>query len=59
MFAMLTGNLPFTVEPFTIRALHNKMVKGEMNSVPDHLTKSELQFTRHFVEMVFKILFAT
>jgi len=42
MFAMLTGNLPFTVEPFTIRALHSKMMKGDMNAMPDHLSKGRL-----------------
>lgn len=41
MFAMLTGNLPFTVEPFTIRALHSKMIKGEMNPIPDHMSKGK------------------
>ena len=38
MYAMLTGNLPFTVEPFNIKALHNKMLKAEMNPIPDHLS---------------------
>ena len=38
MFAMLTGNLPFTIEPFSVRGLHGKMIKGEINDVPDHLS---------------------
>ena len=38
MYAMLTGNLPFTVEPFNIKMLHSKMLKGDVNPLPDHLT---------------------
>ncbi len=41
MYAMLTGNLPFTVEPFNIKSLYNKMMKNEMNAIPEHLSKSE------------------
>jgi len=40
MFAMLTGNLPFTVQPFTIKALYAKMIAGEMNTLPDYLSNS-------------------
>ena len=40
MFAMLTGNLPFTVQPFTIKALYAKMIAGDMNTLPDYLTNS-------------------
>ena len=39
MFAMLTGGLPFTVEPFNIKALYVKMRDGQMNPVPEGLTK--------------------
>ena len=39
MYAMLTGNLPFTVEPFNIKALHGKMLRGEINKIPPHLSK--------------------
>ena len=38
MYAMLTGNLPFTVEPFNIKALHTKMLKGDMNAIPETLS---------------------
>jgi hypothetical protein len=41
MYAMLTGNLPFTVEPFNIKSLYNKMMKNEMNPIPEHLSKSD------------------
>lgn len=41
MYAMLTGNLPFTVEPFNIKSLYNKMMKNEMNPIPEHLSKSK------------------
>lgn len=40
MYAMLTGNLPFTVSPFNIKTLHTKMVNKEMNPMPDQLSKS-------------------
>jgi Neu-associated kinase len=42
MYAMLTGNLPFTVEPFNIKALHNKMISGQMNPLPDGVSKGKL-----------------
>ncbi|XP_066289008.1 uncharacterized protein [Branchiostoma lanceolatum] len=38
MYAMLTGNLPFTVDPFNIKALHRKMLTGEMNPLPGGLS---------------------
>uniref|UniRef100_A0A672I3P2 non-specific serine/threonine protein kinase n=1 Tax=Salarias fasciatus TaxID=181472 RepID=A0A672I3P2_SALFA len=39
MFAMLTGTLPFTVEPFNIKQLHQKMVSGEISSIPADISK--------------------
>ena len=41
MYAMLTGCLPYTVEPFNITALHAKMLENKMNPIPDHLSDSE------------------
>lgn len=38
-FAMLTGTLPFTVEPFNIKQLHQKMVNGEIGSIPSDVSK--------------------
>ncbi|XP_039600834.1 hormonally up-regulated neu tumor-associated kinase homolog A-like isoform X3 [Polypterus senegalus] len=38
MYAMLTGTLPFTVEPFSLRALYQKMVDKEMNPLPPHIS---------------------
>lgn len=38
MYAMLTGCLPYTVEPFNITALHAKMLENKMNPIPDHLS---------------------
>lgn len=46
MYAMLTGNLPFTVEPFNIKSLYNKMMKNEMNAIPEHLSKSGEELLR-------------
>ena len=39
-YALLTGRLPFTVEPFKISSLYKKMVNGEMNHVPSSLSKN-------------------
>ena len=41
MYAMLTGCLPYTVEPFNITALHAKMLENKMNPIPDHLSESK------------------
>lgn len=41
MYAMLTGTLPFTVEPFSLRALYQKMVDKEMNPLPTQLSTGE------------------
>ena len=38
MYAMLTGCLPYTVEPFNITALHAKMLDNKMNDIPDRLS---------------------
>ncbi|KAI8498556.1 hypothetical protein Bbelb_237580 [Branchiostoma belcheri] len=38
MYAMLTGSLPFTVDPFNIKALHRKMLTGDMNPLPGGLS---------------------
>lgn len=42
MYAMLAGTLPYTVEPFTIKALHKKMINAEMNPLPEHLTEGNI-----------------
>ncbi|GFS19196.1 hormonally up-regulated neu tumor-associated kinase-like [Elysia marginata] len=49
MFAMLTGGLPFTVEPFNIKALYVKMRDGHMNPVPEGLTKECRDLLRKFL----------
>lgn len=38
MYAMLTGTLPFTVEPFNLKALHQRMVDKDMNPLPSSLS---------------------
>uniref|UniRef100_A0A1I8HYN8 non-specific serine/threonine protein kinase n=1 Tax=Macrostomum lignano TaxID=282301 RepID=A0A1I8HYN8_9PLAT len=40
MFAMLTGNLPFTVKPFNIKALCQKMLSGEINALPKDISRN-------------------
>lgn len=42
MFAMLTGTLPFTVEPFNIKQLHQKMVNAEINAIPSDISKGKM-----------------
>ena len=39
-YALLTGRLPYTVEPFKISALYKKMMNGEMNPIPSTLSKN-------------------
>lgn len=46
MYAMLTGCLPYTVEPFNITALHAKMLENKMNPIPSTLSKGKcLQYS--------------
>ena len=42
MYAMLTGCLPYTVEPFNITALHAKMLENKMNPIPEELTPGNI-----------------
>ncbi|KAG9351764.1 hypothetical protein JZ751_023015 [Albula glossodonta] len=50
MYAMLTGTLPFTVEPFSLRALHQKMVDKEMNPLPPQLSTDAVSLVKHLLE---------
>ncbi|XP_033874434.3 hormonally up-regulated neu tumor-associated kinase homolog A [Acipenser ruthenus] len=50
MFAMLTGTLPFTVEPFNIKQLHQKMINGEISPIPSDISKGAVQFMLSFLE---------
>ncbi|XP_034554785.1 hormonally up-regulated neu tumor-associated kinase [Notolabrus celidotus] len=50
MFAMLTGTLPFTVEPFNIKQLHHKMVNGEISSIPSDVSKGAAAFVLSLLE---------
>ncbi|XP_039636852.1 hormonally up-regulated neu tumor-associated kinase homolog [Perca fluviatilis] len=50
MFAMLTGTLPFTVEPFNIKHLHQKMVNGEISSIPGDVSKGAVAFVLSLLE---------
>ncbi|EMP25446.1 Hormonally up-regulated neu tumor-associated kinase [Chelonia mydas] len=50
MYAMLTGTLPFTVEPFSLRALYQKMVDKEMNPFPAQLSTAAINFLQSLLE---------
>ncbi|XP_073795297.1 uncharacterized protein isoform X2 [Danio rerio] len=50
MFAMLTGTLPFTVEPFNIKQLHQKMVNGEISPIPSDISKAAVEFVLSLLE---------
>ncbi|XP_053499659.1 hormonally up-regulated neu tumor-associated kinase homolog A [Ictalurus furcatus] len=50
MFAMMTGTLPFTVEPFNIKQLHQKMINGEINTIPSDISKGAVQFVLSLLE---------
>lgn len=47
MYAMLTGTLPFTVEPFSLKALHQRMVDKDMNPLPPSIS-SGIESTASF-----------
>lgn len=49
MYAMLTGKLPYTAEPFHITTLYNKMKRNEMNPIPDHLSSSCKDLIQRFL----------
>ncbi|XP_003386170.1 PREDICTED: hormonally up-regulated neu tumor-associated kinase homolog [Amphimedon queenslandica] len=49
MYAMLTGCLPFTVEPFNITALHAKMLQNKMNPIPDHISANATDLLRRML----------
>ncbi|XP_076445732.1 uncharacterized protein LOC143283402 [Babylonia areolata] len=49
MYAMLTGSLPFTVDPFNIRTLYKKMVSGQMNPLPPGLTPDAKDLLHKFL----------
>lgn len=51
MFAMLTGTLPFTVEPFDLQNLHHKMVAGDIAHVPGDISQG-LQHPRRYSQKV-------
>ena len=53
MYAMLTGKLPYTAEPFHITTLYNKMKKNEMNPIPDHLSSCRLTCVTCLCDSVF------
>ena len=42
LYAMLTGRLPYTVEPFNITTLYNKMLKRQMNATPEYLSEGRI-----------------
>ncbi|CAG5873341.1 hormonally up-regulated neu tumor-associated kinase homolog A [Menidia menidia] len=50
MYAMLTGTLPFTVEPFSLRGLHQKMVDKEMNPLPPSLSTAAICLLKKLLE---------
>ncbi|XP_055492072.1 hormonally up-regulated neu tumor-associated kinase homolog A [Leucoraja erinacea] len=50
MFAMFTGTLPFTVEPFNIKQLHQKMVNGDMSSIPSEISSGAAHFMLSLLE---------
>ncbi|KAJ8391475.1 hypothetical protein AAFF_G00089490 [Aldrovandia affinis] len=50
MYAMLTGMLPFTVEPYSIKILHTKMVNKEINPLPPHLSSGAVSLLMDLLE---------
>ncbi|KFP41996.1 Hormonally up-regulated neu tumor-associated kinase, partial [Chlamydotis macqueenii] len=50
MFAMLTGTLPFTVEPFNIKQLHQKILIGEISPIPADISPGAVHFMQSLLE---------
>ncbi|XP_050171671.1 hormonally up-regulated neu tumor-associated kinase homolog A-like [Myiozetetes cayanensis] len=50
VFAMLTGTLPFTVEPFNIKQLHQKMLIGEISPIPSDISPGAVHFMQSLLE---------
>ncbi|XP_040203695.1 hormonally up-regulated neu tumor-associated kinase homolog A-like [Rana temporaria] len=50
IYAMLTGTLPFTVEPFNIKQLHQKMVNLEINPIPRGVSTGAIRFIHTLLE---------
>nr|XP_014434167.1 hormonally up-regulated neu tumor-associated kinase homolog A-like [Pelodiscus sinensis] len=50
IFAMLTGTLPFIVEPFNIKQLHQKMVNGEISPIPTDMSSGAEHFVHYLLE---------
>ncbi|XP_061668579.1 hormonally up-regulated neu tumor-associated kinase isoform X2 [Syngnathoides biaculeatus] len=50
VFAMLTGTLPFAVEPFNIKHLHHKMVDGDIADIPGDVSKGAVTFVLSLLE---------
>ncbi|KAM9316136.1 hormonally up-regulated neu tumor-associated kinase homolog A-like [Gastrophryne carolinensis] len=50
IYAMLTGTLPFTVEPFNIKQLHQKMVNLEINPMPRGVSTGAIDFLHMLLE---------
>ncbi|XP_028840755.1 hormonally up-regulated neu tumor-associated kinase homolog [Denticeps clupeoides] len=50
MYAMLTGTLPFTVEPFNLGVLHQKMVEKDMNPLPPNISSEATSLLKSLLE---------
>ncbi|XP_051909361.1 hormonally up-regulated neu tumor-associated kinase isoform X2 [Hippocampus zosterae] len=50
VFAMLTGTLPFTVEPFDLQNLHHKMVAGDIAHMPGDISTGAVTFVLSLLE---------
>lgn len=50
MYAMLTGTLPFTVEPFSLKALHQRMVDKDMNPLPSSISSAAVSLLKSLLE---------
>ncbi|XP_067289363.1 hormonally up-regulated neu tumor-associated kinase homolog A-like [Pseudorasbora parva] len=50
MYAMLTGTFPFTVEPFSLKALHQRMVDKDMNPLPPSISSAAVNLLKRLLE---------
>ncbi|KAK7125646.1 hypothetical protein R3I93_021121 [Phoxinus phoxinus] len=50
MYIMLTGTLPFTVEPFSLNGLHQRMVDRDMNPLPPSISSAAVNLLNRLFE---------
>ena len=51
MYAMLTGFLPYMMEPFNVMEMYEKMMQRKMTPVPGFLSKGKISFSYQVIKI--------